>query len=694
MLNFLKSLLPTRQAKPAPAAHSLPDHHSAALLLPTEQLGEYARRLAATHRLAQGGQRGRPLLRHLSQAAAHLNSVHTALAHDAEAAQATVPAAEWLLDNYYIIEEQIAEVQVDLPERYYRQLPKLAAGEYAGYPRIYALSQALLMASDGLLDYERIVTFVRGYQEAGHELTIGELWSVAIMLRLSLIERLSELASEMLAIRQQWQAADSIARDILKRIGRNPNASIDLPASLSSITTPLGPVFATRLQRLREQGEAARPVLDWLEQHLAAQGTTTAEMVQREVLLLTSLQELVGNIVTSMRRLSALDWASFVEDLSVTEAALRRDPAGVYPQMDFATRDRYRHAVEQLAHHSRYSEPQVAEQAIMLAGRAPSQGAMNLRPYDPSAVHAEAAAQHIGYYLLDGGRPQLAQMIGYQPPLLEQVASSVETHPHRYYLGALTAVTGGLVGVAAAYAARHDGKRGTIAAAALAALPASSLASSLVNHLITSIIKPRVLPRLELKQGIPSDLTTMVVVPVLLNSVDGVQELLEHLEILALANPDPNLHFAILSDFADADAEELPQDSDLLHRIITGINDLKVRYRSGGRRFYLFHRARKWNTAEGKWMGWERKRGKLTEFNHLLTSGDQSAFALIIGDLDLLPQIRFVITLDADTELPPGAALRLVGTIAHPLNRPIFDPRTNRVVRGYGILQPRVETTL
>ncbi len=691
MHNFLKAWLPTRKNKPASAAYSLPKNHAAPLLLPTAQLDEYARRLAATHRLSQRAQQGRPLLRHLGDAAAYLDHVHTMLARDAEVAQATVPAAEWLLDNYYIIEEQIAEVKVDLPERYYRQLPKLAAGEYAGYPRIYGMAQALLFASDGLLDDERIITFVCGYQEAGHELTIGELWSVAIMLRLSLVERLSELAREMLAIHQQWQAADRIVRDILKRIGSNPTTPIALPASLSNITTPLGPVFATRLQRLREQGEAARPVLDWLERRLEVQGTTSAEMVQREVRLLTSLEELVGNLVTSMRRLSAMDWASFVEELSISEATLRRDPAAIYPQMDFATRDQYRHAIEQFARYSRYSEAQVVAQALMLAERPPQP---LVDEADPGATHNPEAAQHIGYYLIDGGRQQLVQAIGYQSPPLERVASSVEAHPHRYYLGALTAVAGGLVAAAAAYAVRHDGKRGAIAAAALATLPASSLATSLVNHLITSIIKPRALPRLALKYGIPSDMSTMVVVPVLLTSVDGVREMLEHLEILALANSDANLSFAIISDFADADSEELPDDADLLRRIISGINDLNARYGATSRRFYLFHRARKWNPAEGKWMGWERKRGKLTEFNHLLDTGDERAFAQIIGDLDLLPQIRFVITLDADTELPPGAPLRLVGTMAHPLNRPLFDPHTNRVVRGYGILQPRVETTL
>jgi len=717
MLNFLKQALRSRRKPQA----GNPRRSTAArfnptrpLLLSIERLAADAQQLAHSHQVGIPQHRRSSLLLRLERTSNYLATVYKRLIDEQPQTQLTVPAAEWLLDNYYIVQEQIAEVRVDLPARYYNQLPKLVDGPTAGYPRIYALARALIVASDGQLNLERVVTFTRAYQAAGAPLTMGELWSVAIMLRLCLVERLGRLAAQMLAVHDEWLAADEQARQLLEAAEQRLGEPVAVPAGLRERKGPLSPIFATRLHRLREQGETFMPVLDWLSERLYEQGTSLTEMVQLEIRLLGGIQESVGNVITSMKTISALDWASFVEDLSVVEATLRGDPARVYAEMDFTTRDRYRHEIERLARQSQVSELEVATLAVEFAAKAQAAGkglAANASLGEPPLAALESYSPpeslppfvvddrqslkaHVGYYIIDDGRMQLEQRIGYRPTPLDRVARVVEHYPTRLYLGTLAAVSGALVGGALAYARRQGATRlGTLGVAAVAALPASSLATSLVNYLITTILPPRPLPRLDFERGIPAELRTFVVIPVLISSEAGVRELLSHIEVLALANPDPSLHFAILSDFADADQQYLPSDSPILDRLVSGTNDLNARY-PGQNRFYLFHRDRAWNQAQGKWMGWERKRGKLMDLNRRLLGDPYDSFTVKIGDMAVLPHVRYVITLDADTELPPAAPHRLVGTIAHPLNQPLLNHERGLVERGYGVLQPRVTTTL
>ncbi len=661
-------------------------------IISPDRLAAAAEHLAAGHEVSLYPRAGRSLRVRLDAAARYLTAAHADLRRRSQASRTPagqgipdfMPGAEWLLDNFYVIADQIAEVRVDLPERYYTELPKLLRGPLEDYPRIYALARALVAYTDGALTQERITGFVAAYQAAAPSdapLTLGELWSVPIMLRLGLLETLAHLVSNGRRIHAQAEAADHWADRLLDEADTQPGAHVGVPATLANSEALDDPSFTARLySRLRDQGPALAYVLQWLDTYMAAAGTTAEEMLRRDHQRQAGNATAIGNAITSMRHISAIEWPGFVEGLSTTEARLHRDPAEVYGRMDFATRDRYRHVIERVARRARRLEGAVADTVIAATTRAAARDGVTAR------------AAHIGYYLIGEGRPALEAAVGYRPTPVERVGRLIQRHGVPFYAGLIAGTTAALMAGAVAYARRHDRRGGALlGTAAVAAIPASDLAVSLVNHLITTVMEPYTLPKLEFEAGIPPEARTFVVIPVLLSDEEQLRELLDHLQVLYLSNHDPHLHYGLLSDFADATTEDEPGDAELLRQAVAGIEVLNARY-GGDDRFYLFHRRRRWNLQEGRWMGWERKRGKLIEFNRLLRNTGGADFTTRVGDLSILPEVRYVITLDADTQLPPQTAQRLAGTMAHPLNRAEWNA-AGVVTHGYGLLQPRVAVT-
>ena len=346
-----------------------------------------------------------------------------------------------------------------------------------------------------------------------------------------------------------------------------------------------------------------------------------------------------------------MDWKEFVESLSLVEATLRCDPADVYSEMDFSTRDRYRHSVELLARHSRLSEAEVAQHAIQLA----ADSARQKRGEDRTA--------HVGFYLIDKGQTVLNRAVNVRWPWRTIIERSIHRFPLTFYAGGIGMVTL-LATFGFVYQAQTLGVQGwkLILFALVFLLCASQLAVAVMNWLSTLLVKPRQLPRLDYSSGITSDRRTMVVVPTMLTSLEGVDRLIETLELHHLANRDQHLYFALLTDFRDAPQETLPQDNVLLQRARAGVELLNRKYLPDGQdHFFLFHRPRRWNAGEGLWMGYERKRGKLVQFNALLRGGCTDCFSEIVGVIAILPLIKYVITLDTDTQLPRDAARQLVG---------------------------------
>ena len=650
-------------------------------LFSQDQLERHAMALARLYKLSPEPMRGRPLLPRVDEAARDLDDAYRFLSESVRTDAPAVGSEDWLRDNHHIVQDQVREIRQDLPRQYYFELPKLADGPYAGYPRVYVFARELIVHTAGRFDLQTLVDFAAAYQREV-ALTIGEIWAIPIMLRLALVEELQRLAADVVAARRARDRARKWGL-LLASSGRDPEAVIDrMLADESRATGRLSPPFVVELLHwLRDQPSSAAPAWHGLQRALEAQQDSSEEMLRSEHQREAADQLAIGNIITSMRLLSSIDWPLFFERVSLVEQILREDPAGAYARMDFATRDRYRHSIEELAKRAQASEQSVAQHAVALARDAQRTAPQHDR------------AHHVGYYLISRGRFRLERDVGYPPSLRDWYARFFYGHPVLGYLGTIAAVTAAGVASFVSYASRHGGTQADLWLVAIVALlPISELAISLINLVVTSQVNPRPLPKLDLRHGIPADDRTIVVVPVIIDSSARLQALLDDLEVRFFANRDEHLHFALLSDFADADAETRPDDEALVAAATRRVDELNARHGAG--RFLFFHRARRWNPAERRWMGYERKRGKLAEFNHLLRGATDTSFIVQHGDLSILPTIRYVITLDSDTQLPMEAGRRLVGALSHPLNRPRFDESRQRVTEGYGILQPRISVSV
>ncbi len=652
-------------------------------LFGVERLEQHAESLAAAQPVTKRPPAVLSLHARLKDNAAVLLAAYRATSAELEGGRGVVPASEWLLDNYHLVEEQIREIRDDLPTGYYRQLPKLAEGPFAGYPRVFGLAWAFVAHTDSYFDPDTLRRFIAAYQRV-QPLTIGELWAVAITLRIVLIENLRRLADQITTGRSERRDADALADRLLTSGGARSALETDIATRSSS---PLSEIFAAQLaKRLRDQDPRTTPSLGWLEERLRLQGTSIDDVVSHAQQRQGASNVTVRNVITSMRLISDIDWAELFESVSLVDAQLRA--ASNFAAMDFPTRDLYRSAIEQLARGSSSPELEIADVAVTSSRAA------------AAAVTDAAEAERVGdpgYHLIAEGRPALERAIGFQPPPRLRISRFNVRLGIGGYIGAILVVTAALLAVAL-WTLAVPGVAGWLALlAAIGFLPATEVATALVNRAVTWSFGAAILPGLELSAGVPQSLRTLVAVPTLLTSEADLLEQVERLEVHHLSGAGGDLCFALLSDGIDADRETLEGDAHLLAVAAEAIEQLNRHYgpAPGGDRFLLLHRHRVFNAGENKWMGWERKRGKLHELNRLLRGATDTTFRPIAGRAPHVPaDVRYVITLDADTRLPRDAAVRLIGKMAHPLNQPRFDATQRRVVDGYAILQPRVTPSL
>lgn len=654
-------------------------------LFSVDRLEQHAQTLAVAQTISAKSPRVPSLVRRLKVNSAILLKAHQTIALALDEGRFITPAAEWLVDNYHVVAAQVREVQTDLPDGYYRLLPKLADGPFAGYPRVFGLAWAFVAHTDSHFDPAALQRFVHAYQRI-QPLTIGELWAIAITIRIVLVENLRRSAIRIIAARAGRQKADELADRLL--------GTKDIPPeAVSAVLDPLGgqmlpPALAVQLvQRLRDQDPRVTPALDWLETHLAKWNTSSEAIVREEQQRQGASNLTVRNIITSMRLVSGVNWADLVESISLVDAVLGKD--SLFNEMDFPTRNLYRSAIEELSRGSDTAEIDVAHHALALADKAKRRP---ITPADP-----EIPRQHEpGFYLIADGRSALEAIIGFRVPRRLRfrrflVGRGIGGYVASTVLLALLLLALPMI-LLSTY---HIGDGMMVLLACLGFIPALDLATALINRDVTRGFSPVILPGMELIDGIPDHLRTIIVMPTLITSKAAIAEHIERLEIHYLTSPRGGVYFALLSDWQDAATEHREGDDALLHLASEGIAALNRRYPADNKRFILLHRRRIWNPAQGQWMGWERKRGKLHELNRLLRGATDTSF-ISTGDVaSLAPaNIRYVITLDADTKLPREAVRRLIGKMAHPLNHPRFDVVAARVMDGYGVLQPRVTPSL
>jgi cellulose synthase/poly-beta-1,6-N-acetylglucosamine synthase-like glycosyltransferase len=659
-----------------------------------EYLKESAKNIALSHTNVVRGKGVRPIKPILADAKSTLTDAYRVLSGYAKAEGELSPAAEWLIDNFYIIQEQIVQTDNDFPIQYQKTVPLILKGELKGFPRVYELILNYLALTDNLADYDSLIQYVQSYQQVV-TLEQGEIWAIPIMIRLILIQKLAEKATRILHRKKMKKSIEKLVSELDPRESREPGVTVNMLSSRfnSNEEVKRDAFYLVELyNQLQSSGNLFDEEKRWFNYRFQQVDMRLEEAMRFEAQIESRLQVSVQNAVISLRNSSEIDWSDFVEECSVIEKILRLDPAGRYHKMDFQTRDSYRRAVERLSRRSDLSETDVAEQVLMMV----EEYTQNLQVSAGSRLNNDDVVKfHVGYFLVGDGFDDLSKRVKYAMPLKEKVHRRLEKSTSLYVWAVILHTIALMVILWVATGSMTLSTAHGLAVLLVALFPALDLSISAVNRFFAFFLPPRILPKMEFEEGIPDNARTMVVVPTMFSSPQDVRRQVENLEIRSLANPDSALQFVLLSDFRDADQKEEEADSKIIDAAKEAINELNYKYTSRyGDKFFFLHRERQWNASEEKWIGWERKRGKLEEFNRLLFNTDSETGYKFIGGkfFDSLKKgdIQFIITLDSDTKLPPDSARHLVRTIAHPLNRPWYNEDLKRVTKGYGIIQPRI----
>ena len=617
----------------------------------------------------------------------YILSIYKSLNEDMQKGIGTTPAAEWLLDNFYIIEEQVKGVRKDLSKEYYSKLPVLSSGPLKGYARIHTIALELVSHTDGRIDEKVLINYINAYQ-SHNTLASRELWALALMIKLALIESIRYICQTIEESQRQRRKVE----DILSNAKGEEGISVE--KLTHAIRTELkgeykiNSAFIEHLSyRLRKMGRSYAPILRQIDDILDVNGTNIDYITHKEHSEQTARKGSIGNCIISLKYISSSNWVDIFEQLSKVESILRSEPNGIYNLMDLSSKNLYRKKIEELALDFDVSEKHIANKVVELAKRAVE------GKEDNSPVEHKRDC-HVGYYIIDEGTKQLRDEIRVKITFSRKLGEFLKSRPFALYVCSVGVLTLLISILTARYIFSQAQEYGVVLALIgfLAVfVPAADISVNFINWILNHVFKPSFFPRLELKDSIPEEYSTMVVIPALLPDEKRAKELIDNLEVYYLSNRENNLYFALAGDYKDSDSKDMAGDSKIIKTALDSIDKLNKKYSKGEKDiFYFFHRHRQFNDRQKKWMGWERKRGALVEFNDMLLGSKKTSYSIISKDIQLLPKLKYVITLDADTILPLGTAKKLIGTMIHPLNLPEVDEEKGVVVKGYGLMQPRI----
>ncbi|MBX7143531.1 MAG: hypothetical protein K1X79_03695 [Oligoflexia bacterium] len=666
-----------------PPAATLPISPLRADMLSDTELGSYAEDLARRSSIAAHARHDQRALRRFKQNGQALESIYFTLARAAESQPVLPPGSDWYLDNFHVIENHIREIRRSLPRGYERRLPILSEGSYGGLPRVYAIAREFLIHRDSVVDRAFITAFIAGYQKV-QPLGVGELWAIPIFLRMILVDHLRQLGDVCLARLESSETAEAIIGDIVGAEQKGTDIVLSLASRLNAPEIDFEDLAVPVLRKLRTFGLRTAAAVHWLEERLKERGVDIAEVNRREQAARAADQITIGNCISSLRSIDTLNWRSWIEDLSPIDRVLNSDPAAAYAACDFETRDIIRHHVENLSRETGREEYKIAERILELA-RAAAASEFT----DPAL---KLRRSHVGYYLLAEGLEELERDLGLHETLDRKLSRFTRQHRVILFLGTLLAIAASLALYPVEALTMLQAPLWLTAITTLLFLVLTSeIGLQVIQWFSAHAVRPRHLPKLDLSDGLPSNLSSIVAVQGIFRDKDTITKFIEALEVRYLANNDTNIKYVLLGDLFDAAQEVAASDAELIEHAKTLIEHLNNQ--TEHKPFFLFFRRRIFSKAEGRFMGWERKRGKIHEFNQFLLGKEDSTLLLLVGEAARLRGTRFVITLDADTALPRGAAQKLIGAMAHPLNTAIFNDR-GIISQGYAIIQPRVTTSL
>lgn len=656
--------------------------------LTCEELEDHAKKIAIEHSVSKKQNMVYWPVPRMNENYSYILSVYKDLNDDIRNKLTIPQSAEWLLDNFYIIEEQVKNLRKDLSKDIYSRLPVLKCGQLKGYARIFAVAMELVSHTDGHIDENVLLNYLKAYQTHS-ALVDREIWAIPDVLRLALIENIRLICEKIKQTRTQWHKADEIVNNWLLNEGVEVDKGLkSLKSKFRALEDTDSSFIEHLFYRLRRGGQSYNQILKYMVKALAKKGTTTEIITQKEHNFQAVNTVSIGNSIVSLKFISNLEWVDLFESTSNIEKILKEDPDKTYPNMDLLSRNYYRNKIEELASNYGVSELHIASEAIELAKNAVNRDKdLNI---DLNEINRKI---HVGYYLIGKGSDELDKKLGHEASPLTKASKVIKNYPGILYFSSICFIIAFLLTIALHYSI-YENKNNfvlfSILIIIIGLIPASEIAISTVNWIICKAQKPTVFPRLELKTSIPEELSSVIVIPALISDEKRVTELLTNLENHYLSNKEKNLSFALVGDFKDSSSSTDMEDEKIISSALKGIHDLNQTYSPHNEIFFFLQRVRKFNKSHNKWMGWERKRGALMEFNEYILGSKETSFKYLSSTNLLGRNIKYIITLDADTILPIGMAKKLIGTMAHPLNRPIIDEERRIVIDGYALLQPKI----
>lgn len=591
------------------------------------------------------------------------------------------PAGEWLLDNFYIIEETVKNICKDLNLQKYKKFLGVRSGSYQGFARIYVLAAQIVAYTDSKIDAQNLIEYLKAYQRK-KTLSMEEIWNVGIFIQISILQNIREICEKIYFSQMQKYRVENIIERLVENKEELKYKNLtEYRARVKGYGEMKYPFIEYMSYRLKQYGKSAYGFMAVLEEQVNKMGTSVEEVIKKEHFDIAVKKVSMANCITTMKELTRIDFLAIFEKINGVEEILRKDPAKVYEKMDYKTKEYYRNAIQEIGRKTKISELYIAKKALELAIQEKEKG-------------KEERKTHIGYFLIDRGE--------------EKLYESLNTGKKRRFFSPkakMYSVIGGMwlgtfiltILASSLFYVQTHSILATILFGILAILPVQEIVCQIVHHITSKSIKPKLIPKLDFQNGITAENATMVVIPTIIKSKEKVKELMHNLEVMYLANKSEHIYFTLLGDCSSSQNKKEAYDEEIIKEGRLQVERLNQKYSQEGiGKFQFIYRERFWNGKEECYLGWERKRGMLNQLNEYLLGHEKNVFLYNSMEEEKTKgkkwkeQIHYIITLDADTKLPIGTGLELIGAMSHILNRPILNHTKDAVVQGHGIMQPRV----
>ncbi len=649
-------------------------------LLDTQQLEDYLRKIASGHVLQDKSNKYTYPIPRLKENFEFITEVYNLLNEHIKLKLPIHPAGEWILDNFYIIDETVKTVTKELTLKKYTNFLGIANGPYAGFARIYVLASEIVAYTDGKINGKNLEVLLKAYEDK-KTLSMDEIWNINTFLRVALIENIREACEKIYSAQLQKYKVENIIERLVENKSKDELQFKNIGEYKTKVIEQgemKYPFIEYMSYRLKQYGKKAYPFLNILEEQVNKMGTEISEVIKKEHFDIAVRKVSVGNCIISIKNINRINMIEIFEKINGVEEILKKDPVKVYSKMDYKTRIYYRNKLKEISKKTKISEIYIARKCLELSSI----------EYEKSNMDSNNKKAHVGYYLIADGEPKLLEILQNK-----KVPRQNNMHKAKKYITALAVVTIVLAVVYGLYInAQINNIVLSLILSILLLIPIETIFTQIAQYILGKTKNTKIIPKLDFRNGIPEQNATFVVIPTIIKNGKRVEELMHKLEVYYIANKSDNIYFALLGDCSTSSNEEEGFDEEVINTGKKMVDILNKKYPDEKfTKFNFIYRKRMWNEGEEAYLGWERKRGLLNQFNEYILGNISNPFKTnTITNVASMPPIKYIITLDADTDLVLNSAKELIGAMAHILNKPELNKSEDLVIAGHALIQPRI----